>query len=129
MKENEYKHPIENILSEALQNLKSIVDIGTVVGDVIKTPSGATIIPISKVMLGYVGGGGEYTETKPKQSRPPFATGSGAGLSVQPIGFLIEENDVIRYVQTNTTESISKFINVTSDVLRLFKKGMEKNEK
>ena len=120
MKENEYKHPIENILSEALSNLKNIVDIGTVVG--------ATIIPISKIMLGYVGGGGEYSETKPKQTRAPFATGSGAGLSVQPIGFLIEENGVVRYIQTNTTDSLSKLVNVTSDVLRLLKKEMDKSE-
>lgn len=54
-------HPIENVLNEALNNLKNIIDINTVVGDAIKTDSGVVIIPISKVSLGYVGGGSEMT--------------------------------------------------------------------
>lgn len=115
--EKNCKHPIENIMSEALQNLKSIVDISTVVGDAIKTPNGATIVPISKVTLGYIGGGGEYVETKPKKADLPFASGSGAGLNVHPIGFLIEENNSIRYVQTNTTDSLNKIVNIVCDIL------------
>lgn len=121
MKQDEYKHPVENILRDALDNLKNIVDIGTVVGDVIKTPNGATIIPISKIMLGYVGGGGEYTETKPKQSRAPFATGSGAGLTVHPIGFLIEENDQIRYVKTDR-DDMSQVLKMANDFLHIISK-------
>lgn len=126
--EKNCKHPIENIMSEALQNLKNIVDISTVVGNAIKTPNGTTIVPISKVTLGYVGGGGEFIETKPKKADLPFASGSGAGLNVQPIGFLIEENDTIRYVPTNTVDSITALINVTCDLLKKIKDKGVKNE-
>ena len=126
--EKNCKHPIENIMSEALQNLKNIVDISTVVGDAIKTPNGTTIVPISKVTLGYIGGGGEYVETKPKRADLPFASGSGAGLNVQPIGFLIEENDEIRYVQTNTTDNLNRLINITCDLLKKIKDKGLKNE-
>jgi len=127
--EKNCKHPIENIMSEALQNLKNIVDISTVVGDAIKTPNGTTIVPISKVTLGYIGGGGEYIETKPKKADLPFASGSGAGLNVQPIGFLIEENDEIRYVQTNTTDNLNKLIEITCDILKKIKDKGFNNEK
>lgn len=127
--EKNCKHPIENIMSEALQNLKNIVDISTVVGDAIKTPNGTTIVPISKVTLGYIGGGGEYIETKPKRADLPFASGSGAGLNVQPIGFLIEENDEIRYVQTNTTDNLNKLIEITCDILKKIKDKGFNNEK
>lgn len=127
--EKNCKHPIENIMSEALQNLKNIVDISTVVGDAIKTPNGTTIVPISKVTLGYIGGGGEYVETRQKKADLPFASGSGAGLNVQPIGFLIEENDEIRYVQTNTTDNLNRLINITSDILKKIKdKGFNNEE-
>ena len=126
--EKNYKHPIEGVVKDTLENLKNIIDISTVVGDAIKTPNGSTIIPISKVTLGYVGGGGEYNNQKIKRITPPFATGSGAGMSVMPIGFLIEDNDSVRYVQTNTTDNLNKIIGLVNDILHKINKEKD-NEK
>ena len=88
-------HPIESIMGTTMENLREMVDVNTVVGDAVQTPDGSTIIPISKVSFGFVAGGGEY-ETSPKPQPPalssgvlPFAGGTGAGVSVCPLGFLI----------------------------------------
>ncbi len=118
-------HPIENVLNEALNNLKNIIDINTVVGDAIKTDSGVVIIPISKVSLGYVGGGSEMTNETVRKKDYPFATGAGAGLSITPIGFLIEEKGETRFIQTNVGETASKFFSVCSDLLSSLKKKKE----
>lgn len=123
--EKKYTHPIENVIEDTLANLKSIVDISTVVGDAIKTPDGNTIIPVSKVILGYVGGGGEYKDAKSTKINPPFATGSGAGVSVIPIGFLIENNGEIKYVPTECSDNLTKVL----DVATKFCEGLvKKNE-
>ena len=60
-------HPIENILQTTMSELKQMVDVNTIVGNPFVTPSGCTIIPISKVSLGFVTGGGEYDSGGKKQ--------------------------------------------------------------
>ena len=54
------KHPIEGIMYTALQGLKDMIDVNTIVGDAITTPDGSVIIPISKVALGFGVGGTEF---------------------------------------------------------------------
>lgn len=115
--ENSY-HPIENVLNETLKNIKNIIDINTVVGDAIQSPNGSVIIPISKISLGYVGGGGELSTTPVKKGEYPFATGTGAGVNIVPIGFLIQENENTKFIQTNIGEGVEKFFNVLSSVMQ-----------
>ena len=113
-------HPIENVLSDTLSNLKNIVDVNTVVGDAITTPNGSVIIPISKVCVGYVGGGGELSTKPVKRGEYPFATGAGAGLNIVPIGFLIQEENDTRFIQTNIGEGVEKFITAFSNLMQNF---------
>ena len=92
------KHPIEGIMTTTMENIREMVDVNTVIGDAVTSPDGSTIIPISKVSFGFVAGGGEYSLNRTvSQTAPevPFAGGTGAGVSVQPMGFLvIKENQV-----------------------------------
>lgn len=90
-------HPIGNLMQTTLENIKDMVDVNTVIGDPIAAGSGATIIPISRVSFGFVAGGGEYDAAH--QTAPdslPFAGGSGAGVSVQPVGFLVVGDDGVK---------------------------------
>ena len=82
-------HPIRNLMETTLENLKEMVDVNHVVGAPIAAGAD-TIIPISKVSFGFVAGGGEYDTAREHPGEGmPFAGGSGAGISVQPVGFLV----------------------------------------
>ncbi len=106
-------HPIENIMQTAMNEIKEMVDVNTIVGDAVVTPDGSTVIPISKVSFGFVAGGGEYMENMVKEGQStPFAGGSGAGVSISPVGFLILKDDVRLYTlnHKNTYEKIIEVI-------------------
>lgn len=84
-----YNNPIENVMTTTMTHLKNLSDVDTVIGKPITLPDNSMLIPVSKVSVGFLIGGGEYSEQPPKKCEQfPFATGSGAGLSVTPLGFL-----------------------------------------
>ena len=90
------KHPIENIMNSTLEDIRDMVDVNTVIGDAILTQDGSTVIPISKVSFGFVAGGGEYSCGRAASERLPFAGGTGAGVSIQPMGFLVISQNQVR---------------------------------
>ncbi len=82
---------ISEVIATSLESLRSMVDANTVIGSPISTDSGTTIIPISKISMGFASGGVDYNskETDPKVTRPQnFGGGGGTGLSISPVGFL-----------------------------------------
>ena len=83
------EHPISELMQTAMSSMKDMVDVNTVVGHPVQASSGSTIIPISRVTFGYMTAGGDLPADKPAKDAPdfPFAGGSGAGVSVQPVGF------------------------------------------
>lgn len=95
-------HPIEGLMKTAMQSIKEMVDVNTVVGDAVETNDGSVIIPISQVACGFAAGGGEYeTQGGQQQNEKPFAGGSGAGVSVKPIGFLVVRSNDVRLLSTS----------------------------
>lgn len=83
-------HPIGRLMQTTLENIKDMVDVNTVIGEAIEARDGSTIIPLSRVSFGFVAGGGEYdSERTVNPDQMPFAGGSGAGVSLQPVGFLV----------------------------------------
>ena len=85
------KQPLDSVMQTALENIKDMIDVNTVVGEPIITGSGSTVIPVSKVSFGFVAGGGDVG--KAPVTQPPFVGGSGAGVSLQPVGFLVLGED------------------------------------
>ena len=106
MNQNE-NNPIEQIMSEAMLKVKSIIDVDTIIGTPIITQSGITVVPISKVSVGFVAGGGEYSETALKKSEHnfPFAGGSGVGFTVTPMGFLNLDGNSVELISAKCPES------------------------
>lgn len=89
----ENKHPIQGVMETAMQNIKEMVDVNTIIGDAITTPDGTTIIPVSKVNFGFASGGSDFsTKAHHAPNKPEnlcFGGGSGAGVTINPIAFLI----------------------------------------
>lgn len=131
---NENKIP--EIIKSSLENIRSIVDANTVVGDPIMTEVGTTIIPISKISVGIASGGVDYND-KAERPRPQnFGGGGGTGLSVVPAGFLvIDKNGEVEYINVGTkgkpdpVDQIADLVERTPDIIAkikdLFKKDKE----
>ena len=80
------EHPINSLMDTTMKKIKELVTANTIIGDPITTPDGTIIIPVSKVSYGFASGGSDLP-TK-KENRECFGGGSGAGITIQPIGFL-----------------------------------------
>lgn len=116
MKEFESKSKIDELISSSIEKIKTLVEANTIVGDKINTDSGKVIIPISKISVGFVTGGGEYSDisTRRVATHYPMAGGSGGGMSVSPIGFIVDDGLDIRFVkinESNTYQTVLNFIN------------------
>lgn len=85
------EHPIQGLMKTAMESIKDMVDVNTIVGDAVETADGTVIIPISRVTFGFAAGGANSEpEMKDKsESIDSFGGGSGAGVSVKPVGFLV----------------------------------------
>lgn len=112
-------NPIEEIMSSTMSNLKSIVDVNTIVGEPIVNEFGVTILPISKVTMGFVSGGGEYPnlEKLKKVKVFPFAGGCGAGVSLTPLGFLTIVGNVPNFVRVENRTSWDKIGDLLPELL------------
>ena len=82
------QHPIQGVMDTAMQNIKEMVDVNTIIGTPINAPDGTMIIPVSKVGGGFASGGSDFT-TKNSAESPNFGGGSGAGITISPIAFLV----------------------------------------
>ena len=90
------EHPINGLMDTTMKKIKEMVDVNTIIGDPITTPDGTTVIPVSKVTYGFASGGTDFP-TK-KESKDCFGGGSGAGVTIQPIAFLVIANGDVRMI-------------------------------
>ena len=126
------EHPIGELMQTAMTSIKDMVDVNTVIGDPVEASGGATIIPISKVSFGYVTAGGDLsTQEKARRSVDPvdfpFAGGSGAGVSVQPVGFLVVQDGSVRMLLASCHTVADRMVDliptVIEDMKNLFGKS------
>ncbi len=78
---------ISDIIKASLDGVRTFTDMDTVIGNAINTPSGVTVIPVSKISVGFAGGGLDIGGKK-LSSNQNYGTGTGSGVSVTPIAFL-----------------------------------------
>lgn len=125
-KESELKkeQPIENLISNTIKEIKSMVDSDIVVGKKIVDENNKQIFPISKISVGFVAGGGEYS--KKEEERFPYAGGSGAGFSVVPMGVLIVDKGEVQYLKIAQSDPIIKLLDRLPDCIDSLTKRKEK---
>ena len=87
---------LPNMLENTIQKIREMVDVNSVIGNPITTPDGVTIIPVSKVSVGFGGGGSDFTTKNPGSGEMPFGGGAGGGVNVTPICFLIVKDGSVR---------------------------------
>lgn len=109
--------PIGDLMQTTLENIKDMVDVNTVIGEPIPTATGATIIPVSRVSFGFLAGGGEYDAEKTLEKENPFAGGSGAGVSVQPVSFLVVEAEGVKVLPAQHLTAWERALNCAPQLM------------
>lgn len=113
-------HPLPDMMGFSLAKLKEMVDSNTVVGEPINTPEGVVIIPVSKVKVGYAGGGSDFAPKNYPVNKPnAFGGGSGASVSVTPVAFLVIKGDNVRLLPVGepASNSIERLIEKLPDLI------------
>jgi sporulation protein YtfJ len=100
------EHPIQGLMTTAMESLKEMIDVNTIIGDPVETPDGSVILTVSKVGFGFAAGGSEFKmegggsggQNGQEKSGPklPFGGGSGGGVSITPIAFLIVNSQGVK---------------------------------
>lgn len=121
------RHPIEGMMNATMERLRDMIDVNTVVGEPIATADGATVVPISRVSFGFVAGGGE---TEPKSASPeapdaPFTGGAGAGVTVQPLGFLVTGPDAVRLLPAQCYQPVDRLIELIPQAIADLRKAVQ----
>ena len=139
------EHPIQGLMTTAMESIKDMVDVNTIVGDAVQAPDGTVIIPISKVTFGFAAGGGEYNtrgkikteceDGKPKQveseanEKFPFAGGSGAGVSINPVAFMVVGQGQIKLLPVNVNSSLEKILEFIPELMEKANESYKKKIK
>ena len=87
---------LPNMLENTIAKIKEMVDVNSVIGNPITTPDGVTIIPVSKVSVGFGGGGSDFVSKNVNKQENPFGGGAGGGVKVTPIAFLVIKEGIVR---------------------------------
>ncbi|WP_018131945.1 GerW family sporulation protein [Effusibacillus pohliae] len=104
-------HPIQSLMQTAMENLKEMVDVNTIIGDAVETPDGSVILPISKVGFGFAAGGSEFEVDRAGGGSGngadfPFGGGAGGGVSITPIGFLVVSNGQVKLLSSEAPNQL-----------------------
>lgn len=116
-------HPIENLMKSTMENIREMVDVNTIIGDPIKGDGNSLILPISKVSFGFVSGGSEFNSSASPESQKnyPFGGGSGSGISIKPVAFLVLKDDSVRLLPLNAENTYEKIVDLVPQVMDMIK--------
>ena len=121
------QNPISGIMGITMDKLKEMVDVNTIIGDPIKIDEKTTVIPISKVSFGFASGGSDLPAKQPKDL---FGGGSGAGVSIQPLAFLIISDGNAKLLQMSVNASTpNALVNLIPDVVEKISGMVNKDKK
>ena len=122
------EHPIQGLMTTAMNSIKDMIDVNTIIGDPIATPDG-TIIPVSKVSFGFASGGSDFN-TKKQNSENCFGGGSGAGITITPIAFLVITNGQVKLIQiSENSTTADKVIAMVPDIFDKIREMFNKKDK
>ena len=90
------EHPINGLMGVTMDKIRELVNSDTIIGEPVSLPDGTTILPVSRVTFGVATGGSDFAA---KQSKELFGGGSGAGVTVAPVAFLVVKDGNVRTIQ------------------------------
>ncbi|MDQ0174561.1 GerW family sporulation protein [Bacillus chungangensis] len=136
------EHPIKGLMSTAMENIKEMIDVNTIIGDPVETPDGSVILTVSRVGFGFAAGGSEFSIDGKEQKKQngqaqtqsngklenPFGGGSGGGVSITPIAFLIVNNSGVKMLHLDqNTHLLEKIMDMAPGVVDKLQEIIKKN--
>ncbi|BCB05249.1 GerW family sporulation protein [Bacillus sp. KH172YL63] len=139
------EHPIEGLMTTAMENLKEMIDVNTIIGDPVETPDGSVILTVSKVGFGFAAGGSEFiidgkgkdeggkggndSNDNSSTKKQPFGGGSGGGVSITPIAFLIVSSRGIKMLHLDeSTHLIDRLLDLAPGAIEKIQGMMKKDD-
>lgn len=119
---------LDELINSSIEKIKNLAETNTIIGDPIVSPTGKVIIPVSKVSVGFVVGGGQYNSVN-KKLPYPLAGGSGGGLSVSPIGFIVEDDEGVKFIDVENKTAYQTILNLANTLINKLDKKVNENEK
>lgn len=118
---------LEGLLNVSLESIKTMVDSDSIIGSPINTPDGTMIIPVSRVSMGFGSGGSDFPSSSPKDM---FGGGTGGGVTISPVAFLVVKGDAVRLIQLADKNSITERIaNMVPDAIDTVSSFISKKDK
>ncbi|HAQ08869.1 MAG TPA: sporulation protein YtfJ [Bacillus bacterium] len=135
-------HPIQGLMTTAMESLKEMIDVNTIIGDPVETPDGSVILTVSKVGFGFAAGGSEFVLESTKGSggsggsggqsggsQHPFGGGSGGGVSITPIAFLIVSSNGVKMLHLDeSTHLYEKILDLAPQAVDKIQQMMSKKD-
>ncbi|AGE23376.1 GerW family sporulation protein [Geobacillus zalihae] len=138
-------HPIQGLMTTAMENLKQMIDVNTIIGDPVETPDGSVILTVSKVGFGFAAGGSEFMldgqqnghqgaqaggNGQAQGNGHPFGGGSGGGVSITPIAFLVVNSSGVKLLHLDeSTHLYEKILDVAPQAFEKIQAMLKKNKK
>lgn len=114
-------------MKTAMETLRTMVDVNTVIGDPVETQDGTVIVPVSRVAFGFAAGGSEYgtagSDAQSDTAAFPFGGGSGAGVSVSPVGFLVVQPGDVRMLSVDGLTPVDRLIDLVPQMVDRVRAG------
>lgn len=128
-------HPLSDFMTNSMGKLREMIDVNSVIGDPIVTPDGVTLIPITKVSIGYGGGGSDYAQKGMAPSHDnSFGGGAGAGIKITPMAFVVIRGESVRMIPVAepASSSVDRIVELVPDILDRFEdllRGLQEKRK
>lgn len=131
-------HPIEGLMLTAMESIRSMIDVNTIIGEPIEISDNITIIPISKVGFGLAAGGSEFKDETVQgylrkqnaeeeiQYRLPFGGGAGVGASISPVAFIVVQGDTVKLMPVEHNNCLDKILDYVPDLFEKINMYMDK---
>lgn len=124
-------NPIAEMVADALNSIKTLVDMDTIVGNAIDMGDGVITYPIIKITIGLVTGGGQYANkmiVRKIGNNYPFAGGTGTGFTAEPMGFLIVSKGEHQLITMQNKNAWANIMDKVGDSLSDYLKSLAKKE-
>lgn len=125
-------HPIQGLMKAAMENLKEMVDVNTIVGEPVQTADGGVVLTVSKVAFGFGAGGSDFQTNDGQRANgnPAFGGGSAGGVSITPVAFLVVNKDGVNILHLqNATHLAEKMIELAPQTIDKIQSMFQKEEK
>lgn len=123
------EHPIQGLMNVTMDKIRQMADSNTIIGKPIKTDDGTTILPVSRISFGFASAGTDF-DGKNASNKDLFGGGSGAGVNIQPVAFLVVKDGCVRTIQlSDGSNTIDRALTMLPELVDKVSALLKKEEK